>query len=65
MNAIKCVAYIALLTVDEIKFKFKHFIEMDKFQKMVEEEQEKRHRELEAYMKRYIALTEKARSEKE
>lgn len=63
MNAVKCVAYIALLTIDEIKFKIKHFMDMGKLHKKIELEQEKRHRELEAYMERYIALTEKARSE--
>ena len=63
MNPLKCVAYIAVLSFDELKFKINHFLKMNDFRKKVETEQEKRHKELQEYMAKYLECVEKARAE--
>lgn len=65
MNPIKYVAYIAVLSFDEVKFKINHILKINKFRRSIETEQEKRHRELEAYTKRYLECVEKSRAEEE
>lgn len=65
MNPIKCVAYMAVLSFDTVKFKINHILQINEFRRSVEIEQEKRHRELEAYMKRYLECAEKSRAEEE
>lgn len=63
MNPIKGVAYIAILSFDELRFKINRILKMNDFRRKIEKEQEKRHQELEAYTQRYLACVEKSRAE--
>lgn len=65
MNSIKCVVCIAVLSFDEVKFKINHILKINESRRNIEIEQEKRHRELEVYMKRYLECVEKSRAEEE
>ena len=69
MNQLKGIAYIAEITWDEWSFKMIKFLRRisdyfdDDLRKEREREQQRRHQEFEAYMKKYLECVEKARAE--
>ena len=63
MNPIRCGAYIIVLSIDGVKTKLNHFFKSLDFNKRIEAEQERRHREYEEYCRKYIEAVEKSRSE--
>ena len=69
MNQLKSIAYIAELTWDEWSYKIVKFLRRisdyfdEDLRKERESEQQRRHQEFEAYMKKYLECVEKARAE--
>ena len=69
MNQLKGIAYIAEITWDEWSYKFLRFLRRisdyfdEDLRKEREIEQQRRHQEFEAYMKKYLECVEKARAE--
>lgn len=66
---LKGIVYIAEITWDELSYKIVRFLRRisdyfdESLHKERELEQQRRHREFEAYMKKYLECVEKARAE--
>lgn len=66
---LKGIVYIAEITWDELSYKIVRFLRRisdyfdESLHKKRELEQQRRHREFEAYMKKYLECVEKARAE--
>ena len=63
MNVLKGIAFVAVISYEEVRLKIKHILEINSFRKKVEDEQAKRHREFQAYMQKYLECVEKAKAE--
>ena len=66
---LKEIVYIAEITLDELSYKIVRFLRRvsdyfdESLHKERELEQQRRHQEFEAYMKKYLECVEKARAE--
>lgn len=63
MNPLKCVAYAAVITFDEVKFKINHFFKQKEFQRAIAEEQARRWNDYNEFCKLYLECVEKSKLE--